>query len=193
METAKQNLGGYNRKTILFIDEIHRFNKAQQDYLLPFVEDGTLVLIGATTENPYFEVNGALLSRSRIFELKPLTRENILTLIHRAFTSDRGVKSYGRISPKKPPNSWRMWPTGMPEQPLMQWSWAFSPPSPRPTGRFISTLRWRRSASRRSPSAMTRPETTITTPSQPSLNPCADPMRTRPSIIWPGCSAPGRM
>ena len=95
VETAKQNLGGYNRKTILFIDEIHRFNKAQQDYLLPFVEDGTLLLIGATTENPYFEVNGALLSRSRIFELKPLTRENILTLIHRAFTSDRGVKSYG--------------------------------------------------------------------------------------------------
>lgn len=95
VETAKQNLGGYNRKTILFIDEIHRFNKAQQDYLLPFVEDGTLILIGATTENPYFEVNGALLSRSRIFELKPLTRENILTLIHRAFTSDRGVKNYG--------------------------------------------------------------------------------------------------
>ena len=95
VETAKQNLGGYNRKTILFIDEIHRFNKAQQDYLLPFVEDGTLILIGATTENPYFEVNGALLPRSRIFELKPLTKENILTLIHRAFTSDRGVKSYG--------------------------------------------------------------------------------------------------
>jgi len=95
VETAKQNLGGYNRKTILFIDEIHRFNKAQQDYLLPFVEDGTLILIGATTENPYFEVNGALLSRSRIFELKPLTKENILTLIHRAFTSDRGVKNYG--------------------------------------------------------------------------------------------------
>ena len=95
VETAKQNLGGYNRKTILFIDEIHRFNKAQQDYLLPFVEDGTLILIGATTENPYFEVNVALLSRSRIFELKPLTKENILTLIHRAFTSDRGVKSYG--------------------------------------------------------------------------------------------------
>lgn len=77
-----------------FIDEIHRFNKAQQDYLLPYVEDGTVILIGATTENPYFEVNGALLSRSRIFELKPLSKENILTLIHRAFESERGVKSY---------------------------------------------------------------------------------------------------
>ena len=64
---AKDNLGMYGRKTILFVDEIHRFNKGQQDYLLPFVEDGTVILIGATTENPYFEVNGALLSRSVIF------------------------------------------------------------------------------------------------------------------------------
>ena len=94
---AKENLGGYGRKTILFIDEIHRFNKAQQDYLLPYVEDGTIILIGATTENPYFEVNGALLSRSRIFELKPLSKENILTLIRRAFESDRGVKPYNAM------------------------------------------------------------------------------------------------
>ncbi len=92
--TAKENQGGYGRKTILFIDEIHRFNKAQQDYLLPYVEDGTIILVGATTENPYFEVNGALLSRSRIFELKPLSKENILTLIHRTFESERGVKPY---------------------------------------------------------------------------------------------------
>lgn len=65
----------YGKRTILFVDEIHRFNKGQQDYLLPFVEDGTLVLIGATTENPYFEVNGALLSRSKVFELKPLEKK----------------------------------------------------------------------------------------------------------------------
>ena len=71
---AKDALGMYGKRTILFVDEIHRFNKSQQDYLLPFVEDGTVTLIGATTENPYFEVNGALLSRSRIFELKPLER-----------------------------------------------------------------------------------------------------------------------
>ena len=69
VKEAQQHLGMYGKKTILFVDEIHRFNKGQQDYLLPFVEDGTLVLIGATTENPYFEVNGALLSRSIIFEL----------------------------------------------------------------------------------------------------------------------------
>lgn len=72
---AKDNLGMYGKKTILFVDEIHRFNKGQQDYLLPYVEDGTLILIGATTENPYFEVNGALLSRSVIFELKPLEKK----------------------------------------------------------------------------------------------------------------------
>ena len=75
VERAKKNLGGYGKRTILFVDEIHRFNKAQQDYLLPYVEDGSLILIGATTENPYFEVNSALLSRSSIFELKPLTEE----------------------------------------------------------------------------------------------------------------------
>lgn len=92
---AKSSMGQYGRKTILFIDEIHRFNKAQQDYLLPFVEDGTVILIGATTENPYFEVNRALLSRSRIFELKPLSRENILELIHRAVTdTERGMGMY---------------------------------------------------------------------------------------------------
>ena len=84
VEAAKKNLGGFGRKTILFIDEIHRFNKGQQDYLLPFVEDGTIVLIGATTENPYFEVNQALISRSAIFELKPLSPEAVGTLIDRA-------------------------------------------------------------------------------------------------------------
>ncbi len=92
---AKDALGMYGTKTILFIDEIHRFNKGQQDYLLPFVEDGTLVLIGATTENPYFEVNGALLSRSVIFELKPLSREDIRELLRRAAADPtRGMGSY---------------------------------------------------------------------------------------------------
>ncbi len=92
---AKEQLGGYGKRTILFIDEIHRFNKSQQDYLLPFVEDGTVILIGATTENPYFEVNSALLSRSTIFELKPLAKEDIATLLDRAMADeDRGLGSY---------------------------------------------------------------------------------------------------
>ena len=81
---AKKNMAMSGRKTILFVDEIHRFNKGQQDYLLPFVEDGTVILIGATTYNPYFEVNSALISRSIVFELHPLSVENIKTLILRA-------------------------------------------------------------------------------------------------------------
>ena len=95
---AKDNQGMYGKKTILFIDEIHRFNKGQQDYLLPFVEDGTIVLIGATTENPYFEVNGALLSRSVIFELKKLTKEDIQVLLQRAVTdTEKGMGSYHAV------------------------------------------------------------------------------------------------
>ncbi|MEG0721200.1 MAG: AAA family ATPase, partial [Lachnospiraceae bacterium] len=95
VKSAKETLGMYQKKTILFVDEIHRFNKGQQDYLLPFVEDGTIILIGATTENPYFEVNGALLSRSSIFELKPLSRKDIETLIHRAvYDSEKGMGNY---------------------------------------------------------------------------------------------------
>ena len=95
---AKDNQGMYGKKTILFVDEIHRFNKGQQDYLLPFVEDGTLILIGATTENPYFEVNGALISRSSIFELKPLEKEDIRKLIMRALSDEeRGMGSYHAI------------------------------------------------------------------------------------------------
>ncbi|MBS6194702.1 MAG: replication-associated recombination protein A [Clostridiales bacterium] len=95
VKEAQNRLGMYGRKTILFVDEIHRFNKSQQDYLLPFVEDGTLVLIGATTENPYFEVNGALISRSIIFELRPLEKEDIRKLLIRAVTdTEKGLGSY---------------------------------------------------------------------------------------------------
>ncbi|MGL6199994.1 MAG: replication-associated recombination protein A [Lachnospiraceae bacterium] len=95
---AKQTLGMYQKRTILFIDEIHRFNKSQQDYLLPFVEDGTLILIGATTENPFFEVNGALISRSAVFELYPLAKEDIAELIRRAvYDQERGMGSYNAV------------------------------------------------------------------------------------------------
>ena len=93
---AKETRAMYDKKTILFIDEIHRFNKGQQDYLLPFVEDGTVILIGATTENPYFEVNRALLSRSLIYELKALSVEDIRELIRRAVYDEvKGMGSYG--------------------------------------------------------------------------------------------------
>ncbi len=95
VQKAKELLGMYQKRTILFVDEIHRFNKGQQDYLLPFVEDGTIILIGATTENPYFEVNSALISRSSIFELHPLSREEIQTVLRRAvYDSEKGMGSY---------------------------------------------------------------------------------------------------
>ena len=98
VKEAKDALGMYGKKTILFVDEIHRFNKSQQDYLLPYVEDGTLILIGATTENPYFEVNGALLSRSRIFELKALEQEDVKELILRAVKDEKkGMGSYHAV------------------------------------------------------------------------------------------------
>ena len=95
VKQAKDNLGMYGKRTILFVDEIHRFNKGQQDYLLPFVEDGTLILIGATTENPYFEVNGALISRSNIFELHALSKDDIKTVLRRAVEDEeKGMGSY---------------------------------------------------------------------------------------------------
>ncbi len=95
---AKEIQGMYGKRTILFIDEIHRFNKAQQDYLLPFVEDGTVILIGATTENPYFEVNGALLSRSIIFELKPIPMEAVKELLKKAvYDTERGMGAYDAV------------------------------------------------------------------------------------------------
>ena len=98
VKEAQNTLGMYGKKTILFVDEIHRFNKGQQDYLLPFVEDGTLILIGATTENPYFEVNSALISRSIIFELKSLSREDIGKLLDRAVTDEKkGLGSYRAV------------------------------------------------------------------------------------------------
>ncbi|MDD4371748.1 MAG: replication-associated recombination protein A [Anaerostipes sp.] len=95
IKEAKEALGMYQKRTILFIDEIHRFNKAQQDYLLPFVEDGTVIMIGATTENPYFEVNQALISRSNVFQLKPLEDAAIKELIYRAMEDEeKGMGIY---------------------------------------------------------------------------------------------------
>lgn len=98
VKAAQERLGMYDKKTILFVDEIHRFNKAQQDYLLPFVEDGTIILIGATTENPYFEVNGALISRSIIFELKALAKADIEKLLDKAVTDpEKGMGTYHAV------------------------------------------------------------------------------------------------
>lgn len=95
VKAARDRLGMYNQRTILFIDEIHRFNKSQQDALLPYVEDGTVILIGATTENPYFEVNPPLLSRSRVFGFKSLKNTDIIKIIKQAVSDgDRGLGRY---------------------------------------------------------------------------------------------------
>lgn len=103
IKIAKANLShddpAENKRTILFIDEIHRFNKAQQDYLLSFVEDGTIILIGATTENPFFEVNPAIISRSTLFHLKPITVEAVRTMIDRAMVDERGLADCGKTVP----------------------------------------------------------------------------------------------
>ncbi len=110
VEEAKRTRGMYQQKTILFIDEIHRFHKGQQDYLLPFVEDGTVILIGATTENPYFEVNRALISRSTVFELKPLSLEEIEVLIRRAvYDEKKGMEAITPRSKRMPFSFWLIW------------------------------------------------------------------------------------
>ena len=94
VETAQNVLLNPSGKCILFIDEIHRFNKLQQDALLPYVENGTIILIGATTENPYFEVNKALISRSMVFHLQPLTDEDIFKILKKSLVSEAGLGSY---------------------------------------------------------------------------------------------------
>jgi putative ATPase len=94
IEKAKETRAMYGKKTILFIDEIHRFSKVQQDALLPDVEDGVVTLIGATTENPYFSIIPALVSRSQVFELKPLNKEDLKKIIRNAISDERGLKNY---------------------------------------------------------------------------------------------------
>lgn len=102
IDEAIRQRGQFGKKTTLFVDEIHRFNKAQQDVLLPYVENGTLTLIGATTENPYFEVNSALVSRSQVFRLLPLTQDDLVQILNRAITdTERGLgKTKIKIAPK---------------------------------------------------------------------------------------------
>src|ERR1051325_403069 len=108
LEQARRDLELHGERTILFVDEIHRFNKAQQDVLLPDVEEGVVILIGATTENPFFAINSPLLSRSQIFTFEPLTREQVKTLIRRALEDkERGLGSVPVTSATRPSTSWR--------------------------------------------------------------------------------------
>lgn len=146
VQEAKDRMGMYGRRTILFVDEIHRFNKSQQDYLLPFVEDGTLILIGATTENPYFEVNGALISRSVIFELKPLSVDDIKVLIRRAvYDDERGMGSYGaEITDEAVDFLADM--SGGDARGIDEVSWGFDQQSHQRMGRSILPFKWHQNA-----------------------------------------------
>ncbi len=102
-QQARKRMEVQGRKTILFIDEIHRFNKAQQDAFLPFVEDGTIILIGSTTENPYFEINAPLVSRSRIFVFQPLTEEQVGVIVDRALAD--GERGLGKLKVELTPEA----------------------------------------------------------------------------------------
>ena len=184
VEEARTVRAAYGRKTILFIDEIHRFNKAQQDYLLPYVENGTVILIGATTENPFFEVNKALLSRSNVFELKPLEKEDVAVLVRRAVNDkERGMGVYGAVIDEEAVDFLADMTQGAPSTP---WSLPCSPRSRPKTERSISRSPSRRSASRGGAFATIRAATVTTTSSPPSSRACAAPIRTPRSTGSPG-------
>ena len=118
MDKARYALKYENKRSILFIDEIHRFNKTQQDALLPFVEKGVVTLIGATTENPFFQVNKALLSRVRIFELKSLEKEDLEKLIHHALEKDILL----RRSAEDPDGLWKGGEPDRTERRVLRWN-----------------------------------------------------------------------
>jgi putative ATPase len=140
--TAQKRQKEHNQRTILFVDEVHRFNKSQQDAMLPWVENGTVILIGATTENPYFEVNKALVSRSRIFQLKPLDEADLPRVLEQALT-DPGTRLWSAICNSRArmrSHIWSMSPTVMPVPYSMPWNWQSKPHPPTKLGRF--TLHW---------------------------------------------------
>ena len=186
VEKAKELQGMYGKRTILFIDEIHRFNKGQQDYLLPYVEDGTIILIGATTENPYFEVNGALISRSVIFELKPIPKEAIKELLKKAvYDTDRGMGAYNGtidedaldfladISGGDARHALNAIELGIMNLPL--------------TGRFTLLWMWHNSVFRREQHDMIKMVTIITIPFPHLSKVCGGLTRTRRYITWREC------
>ena len=188
VKNAKDAIGMYGQKTILFVDEIHRFNKSQQDYLLPFVEDGTITLIGATTENPYFEVNNALLSRSRIFELKPLEKQDIRELVIRAvYDTEKGMGTYGADITDEAADFLADVANGDARAALNAVELGIL------TERSISRSMWRRNVSRNGWFATIMTGITTTIRSLHSLRACVDRTRMRRSITWPECCMQVRM
>ena len=181
---ARERLGAHAQRTILFLDEIHRFNKAQQDALLPAVEEGILTLIGATTENPYFEVNSALLSRSQIYELEPLSDAELALIVRRGAdelgteASDEVVELIARRAGGDARNALNI---------LELSSQTARSEGPGPRG--CRTSRMPPASGR---SSTTRAVTRTTTSSRRSSSRCEAPTRTRPSTTWPRCSRAAR-
>ena len=188
VKQAQNALGMYGRKTILFIDEIHRFNKGQQDYLLPFVEDGTIILIGATTENPYFEVNGALLSRSIVFELKALEIPEIKELLLRAVNDkEKGMGSYNAVLGEDALEFLADMAGGDARSALNDIELGILLRQELQTARFILLWMWLQSVSRSVWCAMIRMEITIMILFLHLSRVCAAPIRMLQFIIWRRC------
>ena len=178
MEQAEKNRR-FGERTILFVDEIHRFNKAQQDAFLPFVEKGSIILIGATTENPSFEVNGALLSRCKVFVLQALTVDDLKELLTRAVKDPRGFGGQKVDIADDLIEAIAVFANGDARSALSTLEMAvLTSPSP---------ARISNNAPRKSPSSMTRRARNTTTSSPPCTSPCATPTRTPPSIGWRAC------
>lgn len=193
VKEAKDNIGMYGRKTILFVDEIHRFNKGQQDYLLPFVEDGTLILIGATTENPYFEVNGALLSRSRIFELKPLEKDDVKELIRRAvYDKERGMGIYDAEIDEDAADFLADTANGDARAALNAVELGVLTTAKGPDGRIHIDMAVAQECIQKGRSGMIRTGTTTMIQYPRSLKACGGRIRTLPCIIWRGCCTRGK-
>ena len=191
VKEAQQNLGMYGKKTILFIDEIHRFNKGQQDYLLPFVEDGTIILIGATTENPYFEVNAALISRSIIFELKSLEISEVKELILRAVNDKtKGMGNYKARIDEDALDFLADMAGGDARNALNAIELGILTTPVAKTVSSTSPWMWHLSASRNASSATTKTETTTTTSSPPLSKACVAQTLTQQSTILQKCSTP---
>lgn len=191
---AKNNQGMYGKKTILFIDEIHRFNKGQQDYLLPFVEDGTIILIGATTENPYFEVNPALLSRSVIFELKKLSTEDIRTLLLRAVNdTEKGMGSYHAQMDDDALEFLADMANGDARAALTAIELGILTTNRSEDGSFTLHWMWPVSAFRSGSSTTIRREIITMIRSLLLSRACVDQIRMPRCIIWHGCFMRGKM
>ena len=185
---AKELQGMYRKRTILFIDEIHRFNKGQQDYLLPYVEDGTIILIGATTENPYFEVNGALISRSVIFELKPIPRKAIKELLKKAvYDTDRGMGAYNGTIDEDALDFLADISGGDARHALNAIELGIMTTEPDRMARSILRSTWHSSVSRRERRDTIKTVTTTTIRFLHLSRVCGGQIRMRQYIIWQGC------